>query len=124
MLLLWSCFLWLASAQVQIYNLTVADTNLSSTCVGVLNQNVNCDASIQWVGYNGRYESAATLSTLCTTGCSSALSTWLRRVAGACTTRYNDTQSGNLILPALWAEAVIEHHNLVCQQNKSVDRNM
>jgi hypothetical protein len=35
------------AAQYQIYNLTTQGTNLSSTCVGVLNQAVNCDSAIE-----------------------------------------------------------------------------
>jgi len=102
-------------AQYQFYNLTTAATNLSSTCIAVLNQAVNCDTSVAWAG-QGRYEEDATLEALCTTTCAAALTTWLRRAAGACTSRYVDRE-GKAILPAYWVEAVVENYNLVCLQN-------
>lgn len=109
----------LVVSQIQIFNFTTAYTNLSSTCVSVLNQAVACDSSLQWAG-RGRYEASGTLTALCTTGCTSALSTWLRRASGACTTRYVDS-SGNAILPAYWVEGIVENYNLVCVQNRFVN---
>jgi hypothetical protein len=104
-----------AVAQYQFYNLTTAGTDLSSTCVSVLNQAVSCDTAVSWAG-KGRYEDDATLATLCTTTCTNALSTWLRRVAGACTVRYNNGK-GNAVLPAYWVESIVENYNIVCQKN-------
>jgi hypothetical protein len=103
------------AAQYQIYNLTTQGTNLSSTCVGVLNQAVNCDSAIEWAG-RGRYEADDILQTVCTSACSTSLSTWLRRASGACTTRYVDPE-GYSILPAYWVETVVENYNLLCLKN-------
>jgi len=67
---------------------------------------------LKWAGGN-RYEDDATLSALCTTTCATALSTWLRRAAGACTIRFVSSQ-GDAILPAYWVEKVVERYNTVC----------
>lgn len=113
----WFAFLVpLATAQIQVYNLTTASTNLSSLCVGVLNQVQTCDPAILWAGYDGRYEADDILATVCTSQCASSLSNWLRRASGACTTRYVDA-SGNAILPAFYVETVVENYNLLCLKN-------
>ncbi|ORY04390.1 hypothetical protein BCR34DRAFT_57224 [Clohesyomyces aquaticus] len=111
------CTLFSASAvaQYQFYNLTTTDTNLSSTCVTVLNQAVTCNASIEWAG-RGRFEDDETLQGLCTSSCTTSLLAWLRRASGACTVRYNDGK-GSATLPALWVETVVENYNLTCLQN-------
>ncbi|KAF2733509.1 hypothetical protein EJ04DRAFT_439015, partial [Polyplosphaeria fusca] len=108
------------SQSLQLYNFTTASSGLSSTCVSVLNQAVTCDESLE-VRYSlwrrrHRYEDDTTLSTLCTTTCTNALTTWLRRVAGACMTRFVSSQ-GDAILPAYWVEKVLERYNLICLQN-------
>jgi LysM repeat protein len=69
----------------------------------------------QWAGGH-RYEDDATLANLCTTTCNTALSTWLRRTAGACTTRFVGS-NGDAILPAYWVEKVVEKYNVVCLKN-------
>ncbi|KAH8624626.1 hypothetical protein IG631_20091 [Alternaria alternata] len=102
-------------AQIQLYNFTTASTNLSSTCVAVLNQVQNCDPSLEWAG-RGRYEADDILQTLCTAACTASLSTWLKRALGACTTRYVDTQ-GNAMLPGIWVESILENYSLLCQKN-------
>lgn len=104
-------------AQVQLLNITSAlYPELSATCIAVLNQAVACDSSITWAG-QGRFESDDTLSLLCTTACATALSTWQRRVIGACTTRFNNG-AGSLVLPQLWPQVAIDQHNLLCLQQK------
>jgi hypothetical protein len=104
------------AAQIQVYNLTTQSTNLSSLCVGVLNQVQTCDSAITWAGYEGRYEADDILASVCTSACASSLSTWLRRAAGACTTRYLDG-AGNAILPAYFVETIVENYNLLCLKN-------
>ncbi|PVH93332.1 carbohydrate-binding module family 50 protein, partial [Periconia macrospinosa] len=88
----------------------------SSTCVSVLNSNVTCDSSIEWAGAKHRYEDDQTLKNLCTATCTKSLSDWLRRVSGACTTRFI-TSNGDAILPAYWVERVVERYSVTCQQN-------
>lgn len=104
-----------ATAQYQFLNLTTAQTNLSASCVNVLNSVISCDPSIAWVG-RGRYEEDSTLQTVCTDACSFALTRWIPRVSGACTSRYVD-ELGNAYLPAYWVEGILENYNLLCQQN-------
>jgi hypothetical protein len=113
------CLAAKAAAQYQFYNLTAADTNLSATCLAVLNQAVACDSSVAWAGH-GRYEDDATLGVLCTATCTKQLSIWLTRVTGACTTRYVDAL-GAAVLPAYWIETIVENYNLLCLQNRLVD---
>lgn len=105
-----------ATAQYQFFNLTTAQTNLSASCVNVLNSVINCDPSIEWVG-RGRYEEDSTLQAVCTDACNFALTRWIPRVSGACTTRYDDG-AGNAYLPAYWVEGILENYNLLCLQNK------
>lgn len=116
---LWKSLLLLPAnsvlAQVQLFDFTTASTNLSSTCVAVLNQAQSCDASLEWAG-RGRYEADSILTALCTTACTASLSTWLKRATGACTTRYIDPQ-GNAILPAYWVESVLENYSVLCLKN-------
>ncbi|KAH7392283.1 hypothetical protein DE146DRAFT_634435 [Phaeosphaeria sp. MPI-PUGE-AT-0046c] len=100
------------SQSIQLLNVTTAISGFTSSCVAVLNQAIACDASIKWAG-GGRYEDDQTLSALCTTACTSGLSTWLRRVAGACTQRSLGPQ-GSSILPAFWIEKIIEQYSLAC----------
>jgi hypothetical protein len=106
----------LTLAQIQFFNFTAAETNLTDTCLAVLNQAVSCDTSLGWAG-GGRYEDDDTLKSLCTTDCSSSLSTWFRRTSGACTNRIVDG-SGRAILPAYLVESVVENFNQLCLQNK------
>jgi hypothetical protein len=104
-----------ATAQYQFYNFTTAATNLSSTCVAVLNQAVTCDPALGWAGM-GRFEDDATLSAVCTSTCATSLATWLRRALGAGTTRYVD-RTGNALLPAYFVESVLENYNVLCLKN-------
>lgn len=103
-------------AQIQFFNFTTTQTNLSATCVNVLNSVINCDPLTEWSG-RGRYENDKTLTTVCTDACSFALTRWIPRVSGACTSRYVD-ELGNAYLPAYWVEGILENYNLLCLQNK------
>lgn len=104
-------------AQVQILNVTTKEyPMLEARCLSVLNLVVNCDQAVTWAG-RGRFEEDATLTTLCTAVCTSALTTWHQRVTAACTARFNDG-AGFMVLPQLWSEQYLEEYNLVCLQHK------
>ncbi|KAI6084419.1 hypothetical protein F4821DRAFT_280044 [Hypoxylon rubiginosum] len=76
-------FYGLAAAQVHLSN--VNTTGLSATCIAVLQQSIACDPLLLQVGF-GRFETDATLSTVCTSSCATALTTYIRRINGAATT--------------------------------------
>lgn len=68
----------------------------------------------------GRFESDDTLAGLCTTACSTALSTWTRRITGACGTQRFETDQGLAWLPQAFAEQFTERFNVVCLRNSLV----
>ncbi|KAI0400686.1 hypothetical protein F4802DRAFT_619562 [Xylaria palmicola] len=103
----------LVLAQVQLHNITGTVPGLSSTCVQVLNQAVNCDASLLKIGLS-RFEKDATLSKLCTATCTSALTNFLRRVNGACGTSRYDGDNGFSYLASYYGETVWETYQTVC----------
>lgn len=108
-------------AQVNFVNITAATfPELSSTCVSVLNQAVAC-SPLFMRAEEGRFEDDATLNAICTTTCTSAIATWQRRVIGACgTARFNDGK-GNLVLPQIFPEIILETYSLLCLQHEYID---
>lgn len=115
LLLTWSAST--ALAQVHLVNITNPVNGLPSACIQVLNQAVTCDESIQWAGMDFRYESDETLTKLCTATCSNSLSTYLRRIAGACGTSRFEGTDGLSYLPGYFAEVVLERHQTLCLKN-------
>lgn len=110
-------FYGLAAAQVHLSN--VNTTGLSATCIAVLQQSIACDPLLLQVGF-GRFETDATLSTVCTSSCATALTTYIRRINGACgTTRY-DGGDGYFYLAPFAAESAYERYQTTCLQNSSV----
>lgn len=109
----------LVLGQVTLVPIQTSVPGLSATCITVIAQSVACNSSLLWAGQNGRYESDATLAGLCTTTCSSALTTWARRVAGACGTSRFETKYGYAWLPQAYAEQYIERYNSVCLVNSA-----
>lgn len=114
--------LFATAARGQVYFAKISAaiyTELSETCVAVLNQIVQCSPAIELAG-RGRFEDDSTLAEICTTTCNSAIATWQRRVNGACgTTRYNDGH-GHLVLPQVFPEIVREQYDLLCLQHELV----
>lgn len=108
----------IVNAQVQLVNMTAAATSkgLSSTCVAVLNQEVQCNATLSWAGRSGKFLTDDTVNGLCSDTCSGSLATWMRRINGACDTRLQ-RDDGYAVLPAYYAEVFIERYNLVCLEN-------
>jgi len=106
-----------AYAQIYLYNVSSTAPGLSSTCIQVINQAVNCNSSLIWAGQNGRFEDDTTLAGLCTSTCTSALSTWQRRVSGACGTQRAPIKDGYLVLAEYLTEIWIERYNQVCLVN-------
>ncbi|KAL6697209.1 hypothetical protein J3F84DRAFT_368307 [Trichoderma pleuroticola] len=114
-------------AQVQLLNITDAP-GLSATCIAVLNQAVNCTTTIASIGnvLDGSpvfgtplFLTSSQLSGLCNTACSVSLTTWERRIAGACgATLYDATDGGQFAL-ALFAEQYVEAYSSVCLMNKA-----
>ncbi|KAK3898440.1 hypothetical protein C8A05DRAFT_18986 [Staphylotrichum tortipilum] len=107
-------------AQVQLLNITSQTApGLSSTCLAVLNQQVACNTTLAVLGRSGslRIYSDQFLVGLCTSSCSSSLTTWLRRVSGACgAASYMplDASSQTQVIPAYFAEKYLEYYQQTC----------
>jgi len=113
----------LTAATVNLYNITSAEApSLSSTCLAVLTQSVTCDPSLIDVSLRGLnsfwYYSDSFLSGLCTNACASGLSTWMRRVNGACANQRMITDDGNLELPSYIVEYWTEVYSQTCVTNQ------
>lgn len=103
--------------QVSMLNITAADQpGFPAACITVLNQVVTCDPKILEAGRGGGYANDQTLAAVCTTACATSLSTWTRRVVGACgTSRYTSGQAS--ILAAYMAESLVENYSVLCVKN-------
>ncbi len=107
-------------AQVQLLNITSQTApDLSSTCLAVLNQQVTCNTTLAVLGRSEslRIYSDQFLAGLCTSSCSSSLTTWLRRVSGACgASSYMPLDASNQtqVLPAYFAEKYLEYYQQTC----------
>jgi hypothetical protein len=102
--------------QVRFLNITAPYQNFTSTCISVLNQAVSCDPKVLDAGKDGKFESDTTLASVCTTTCASSLSTWVRRVLGACaTSRYLDGKAS--VMAGALGQAVLERYNVLCLKN-------
>lgn len=126
-LLLLSGFL-LAPVQAQIQLLNVTKTpDISDTCVAVLNQQVTCNNALVSLGdaTEGRppfgiplFLSSSQLTSLCTSSCLTSLTTWQRRIAGACgSTLWNQTNGGKYAMASL-SQSYIELYNSACLKNR------
>lgn len=117
-----ACLLMLtlcSHAQVQLLNITSQlAPSLSSTCLSVLNQQLACNATLAGLGRSQglRIYSDQFLAGLCTSGCASALSTWLRRVSGACGSSHMplDTSNQTQVIPAYFVETYLEAYQQTC----------
>lgn len=106
----------LTLAVVNIYNITEPIDGLSSTCIGVLNQPVNCHESLRTAGKDGRFESDQTLSSLCTNTCTTALSTLARRIGQTCSNA-RIVDGGYSYHVAYGLQIFVERYNRVCLKN-------
>lgn len=101
---------------VYLANITNTPDGLSSSCIQVLNQGVNCDAVLLDIDA-AFYETDAVLISLCTTACTTALTTYQRRVAGACgNSRYTDHEGWSYLATYDFQERY-EAYQAVCLQD-------
>ncbi|ETS76429.1 hypothetical protein PFICI_11816 [Pestalotiopsis fici W106-1] len=117
----------LSHAQVQLLNVSAND-GTSSTCITVLNSQVTCDNNLVRAGdtIQGNpvfgtplFLTSAQLASLCTTSCSSSLSGWERRVAGACGATLYDQPDGGKAAPAALVQNYIELFDSLCLKNSA-----
>lgn len=108
-----------AAGQIYLANYTKDNTpsTFTTTCVQVLNQAVNCNTALGGVGFSNDFYSNAFLTSVCTSTCTQALSTYLRRVEAACAGLYADGGNGYLYLAAYKAELVWERYEILCLAN-------
>ncbi|KAH7625385.1 hypothetical protein B0T09DRAFT_393396 [Sordaria sp. MPI-SDFR-AT-0083] len=112
------------SAAVQLLNFTATDLpGLTSTCRSVINQAINCDPVFQDVARIGldviKFWNDDTLDKLCTSTCDAALSTWMRRVQGACANQYFAVGEGFGQSPAAYVEQYYEIYRATCVKDAS-----
>lgn len=112
-------------AQIQLFNISATD-GISSTCSTVVNQQVTCDRALALAGNAIQYGpvfgtplffNSSQLTALCTTTCQSSLTTWERRIAGACGAALTVQPDGGSAAPAALAENFVEIFNSVCLKN-------
>jgi len=102
--------------ELHLFNFTKPIDGLSSTCTQVLNQGIACDPYLLKVQQDS-WADDKTLNSVCTSGCATAWSNYLRRVNGACGTQRYNGGNGLLYLPAVNIEAVYEQYQLFCLKN-------
>ena len=118
----------LAPIQAQVQLVVVREgefKELSSTCVAVLNQQVNCDALLKPAGERSvsgirHFYDVDELEKLCTSGCKRDLSNWQRRIAGACAGAYVKAGNGISVLVDSWPELFVEIYNSICLRDSYV----
>lgn len=103
-------------SQLYLANITSPVAGLSATCIQVLNQPVDCDPLLLEIDAS-HYESDGTLAALCTSDCTTALSTYQRRVTGACGSGRYDGGDGWMYLAGYNAQIVVERFEGVCLKN-------
>jgi hypothetical protein len=109
-------FLLFGSVEATIYlaNATGPIPGLSSTCISVLNQAVACDEALTSVDAY-RFETDETLAKVCVATCATALSTYARRVTGACGSTFWAKDPAGVSYSLLYkAQVYMEKYNLAC----------
>lgn len=105
------------AADVRLANVPQGARGFNDTCIRVLNQAVNCDQSLIWAdGVNNFYDQA-TISTLCSEGCKTAMDRYLEEVKSACETSRYDGADGLIYHGGYSAEVFWEKFNILCLTN-------
>lgn len=107
---------------IKMLNYTSAQLpGISTTCYGILTQDVNCDAVLLDVARMGidneYYHTDEVLNALCTTTCTNALNTWIRRVVQSCGTQWIKFPGTNALSPLLYSQTYAEAYNYTCVKN-------
>ncbi len=109
----------LAQSSIYLYNLTLPQPGLTNTCVNTLNQAIACPGIIKAAGQGNYFEDEDTLSSICGTGCTNAISTYARRVNQTCPT--GRIQAGNnMVHVAYLAQELLEKQARLCLKNPYV----
>ena len=111
--------LGIANGQIKPINITQEDyLSIPATCLSVLTQDVNCAPVLifarEFGGGMSRFYTDASLTDLCTSACTSSLTTWHRRVVGACADVRVPSSFGKLTLVAQWAQEYLEAYSTSC----------
>ncbi|KAH7038274.1 uncharacterized protein B0I36DRAFT_359860 [Microdochium trichocladiopsis] len=111
------------NADVQLLQFN-ATSGIPSTCLSVLTQTVACTDQLIHVAEVGMpgikaYFEAGDLQSLCVATCTTALTTWQRRVVGACANVRIPTERGTQRLVAALAEEFVEAYSSACLKDKS-----
>ncbi|KAK1971058.1 LysM domain-containing protein [Colletotrichum sublineola] len=104
-------------ADVRFPNVPQGTKGFNKTCIGVLNQALNCDASLMWATDIGHFYDEATIGRLCTTGCRASLDNYLKQVKAGCETSRYEGPDGYSYHAGYSAELVWERFNILCTSN-------
>ncbi|KAK0710664.1 hypothetical protein B0H67DRAFT_493501 [Lasiosphaeris hirsuta] len=107
---------------IKMMNYTAAQLpGISTTCLGILNQDVNCDPVLLEVAKMGIdkefYYTDELLNAVCTSTCTTALSTWIRRVGQSCGTQWIQLPNGASMSPLLYSQTYSEAYDHTCLKN-------
>ncbi|KAK1639956.1 hypothetical protein BDP81DRAFT_479706 [Colletotrichum phormii] len=105
-------------ADIRLANIPSGTPGLNDTCIGVLNQDINCNESLTWATEINYYYDSDTISSLCTPTGRAALGVYLDEVKSACeTSRYTDDENGLSYHAGYDAELAWERFNVLCATN-------
>ncbi|KAK1520236.1 LysM domain-containing protein, partial [Colletotrichum paranaense] len=103
---------------IRLANIPPGTPGLNDTCIGVLNQDINCNESLTWATEINYYYDSDTINSLCTPTCRAALGVYLDEVKSACeTSRYTDDKNGLSYHAGYDAELAWERFNVLCATN-------
>lgn len=112
-----------AFAQLKLVDIKQSDfLSIPATCFSVLTSEVNCPPVIIPArdfggGYTHFYRDND-LSKLCASTCATGLTTWHRRVVGACANVRIPSSVGKLTLVAQFAQEYLEAQQTICLNDK------
>ncbi|KAK2749354.1 FluG domain-containing protein [Colletotrichum kahawae] len=104
-------------ADVRLPNVPQGAEGLPDTCIRVLNQALNCDASLNWATETNNFYSKATIDLLCTSDCRASLDGYMEQVKSACETSRYSGPDGLSYHAGYTAQLVWERFNILCTSN-------
>ncbi|GKT50967.1 uncharacterized protein ColSpa_11148 [Colletotrichum spaethianum] len=102
-------------ADVRFPNVPQGTKGYTATCIGVLNQAINCDASLMWATEIGNFYDKTTIDLLCTLDCRVSLGGYLEQVKSGCNTSRYDGPDGLSYHAGYSAELAWERFNVLCK---------
>ncbi|KAJ0338256.1 hypothetical protein COL922a_005803 [Colletotrichum nupharicola] len=104
-------------ADVRIPAIPQGTEGLTDICIRVLNQALNCDASLNWATETNNFYSKKTIDLLCTSDCRASLDGYMEQVKSACETSRYAGRDGFSYHAGYTAQLVWERFNILCTSN-------